>query len=345
MTVSTASFENWVRAMPKAELHLHIDGSLEARRLLQAAAKNGVDIPYSDEASVLAAYDFADLQSFLDLYYLGASVIRDEEDFYHLTMDYLQMCRQQNIVHTEIMVEPQTYTANGIAFETLMNGTLRAVQQAREEWGQSVLLILSLLRHLSEQDCLDTLAAADPWRAHFAGLGLASSENGHPPEKFLRLYAAARERGYYTTAHAGEEGPAVNIATSLDQLKVQRIDHGIRCTEAPALMARLEREQVPLTVCPLSNVRLKSFATLADHNIMDMFRAGLLVTVNSDDPAYFGGYLNENLIGLHTALGMTGEECLQLVRNGFLASMLDDADKQRCLARLDAWCEDNPVPA
>ncbi len=338
------TFADWVRAMPKAELHLHIDGTLEAGRLLSAASKHDVSIPYTDEASVLAAYDFADLQSFLDLYYLGASVIRDEEDFYNLTMDYLLKCREQNIVHTEIMVEPQTYTGNGIAFETVMNGTLRAVEEARLAWGQSVALTLSLLRHLSEQDCLDTLAEADTWREHFSGLGLASSENGNPPEDFVRLYDAARERGYYLTTHAGEEGPVVNIITSLDQLKVQRIDHGIRSTEDPELMQRLAKEQIPLTVCPFSNVRLKSFATLAEHNIMELFRAGLLVTVNSDDPAYFGGYLNENLIGMHEELGMTSEECVQLVRNGFAASMLADVDKQALIARLESWCADNPAP-
>ncbi|MEM0955627.1 MAG: adenosine deaminase [Pseudomonadota bacterium] len=337
-------FAAWVSAMPKAELHLHIDGSLTPQRLLRTAKKNGIDLPYSDEVSVLAAYDFADLQSFLDLYYMGASVMRDEEDFYHLTLDYLQVCREQNIVHTELMIEPQTYTAIGVAFETVMQGTLRAVAQARSEWGQSTLLILSLLRHLTEAECIATLEAADPWREHFSGLGLASSENGHPPEKFVRLYAAARERGYYLSAHAGEEGPAINIETSLDQLQVQRIDHGIRCTEDANLMSRLKDAQVPLTVCPFSNVRLKSFATLAQHNILEMFRAGLLVTVNSDDPAYFGGYLNENLIGMHTELGMTAEECLQLVRNGFSASMLDVATKAAMLSNLDEWSAAHPAP-
>ena len=338
------AFAEWVSAMPKAELHLHIDGSLTPQRLLKTAAKNGVQLPYSDEASVLAAYDFADLQSFLDLYYLGASVMRDEEDFYHFTLDYLQVCKTQNIIHTELMIEPQTYTANGVAFDTVMRGTLRAVEEARNTWGQSVLLILSLLRHLSEDECLATLEQADPWRQHFSGLGLASSENGHPPAKFERLYAAAKARGYYLSAHAGEEGPAENITASLDLLQVQRIDHGIRCTEDPALMERLRQAQIPLTVCPFSNVRLKSFETLAEHNVMAMLRAGLCITVNSDDPAYFGGYLNENLIGLHTDLDMTAAECVQLVRNGFAASMLDSAAKQAMLSRLETWCAENPPP-
>lgn len=337
-------FSDWISAMPKAELHLHIDGSLEPARLLATAAKNKIAIPYSDEASVLEAYDFADLQSFLDLYYMGASVMREEDDFYHLMMDYLLRCRQQNIVHTEIMIEPQTYTANGVAFTTLMNGFLAAVNDAQQQWGQSIILILSLLRHLSEADCLKTLDEAEPWREHFTAIGLASSELGHPPEKFETLYATARERGYLATAHAGEEGPAVNITGSIERLKVQRIDHGIRCTEDPNLVAALRKAQMTLTVCPLSNVRLKTFPTLADHNIMSMFKQGLKVTVNSDDPAYFGGYLNENLIGMHSDLGMTAADARALVRNSFDASFLDDAHKRVFLEQHAQWCEQNPAP-
>ncbi|TGD74613.1 adenosine deaminase [Mangrovimicrobium sediminis] len=332
------TFARWLCAMPKAELHLHIDGSLQPERLLQLARKNGVSLPYTSIEAVEAAYDFADLQSFLDLYYLGASVLREEEDFYHLMMDYLLRCKAQNIVHAEIMVEPQTYAAQGVAMATIMAGFRRAIDEARAGWGQSVLLILSLLRHLPEDDALATLAAADAFREDFVAIGLASSERDFPPEGFARLYAAAREREYALTAHAGEEGPAANLRTALDLLGVQRIDHGVRCVDDPALVAELARRQVPLTVCPLSNVRLCVFESMAQHNILQLLEAGVMVTVNSDDPAYFGGYLNENFLALAQHLDLGREQAKTLLHNSFAASFLPAREQQRLREQLTQAC-------
>ncbi|MEM1112508.1 MAG: adenosine deaminase [Pseudomonadota bacterium] len=334
------SFKQWLAHAPKAELHMHIDGSLEPRRMLELAAKHSVALPYKDEAEVLAAYDFADLQSFLDLYYLGASVLRDADDFYALMMDYLQHCRAENIVHAEIMVEPQTYAANQVPIEVMMEGFLAAIDEARKGWDQSVALILSFLRHLPEQDALRTLALAEPYRDHFSAIGLASSELGFPPENFINLYQEARQSGYRATAHAGEEGPAENIGASIDLLQVERIDHGIRATESEALVARLRETQIPLTVCPFSNVRLKTFATLADHNVLELLDAGLNVTVNSDDPAYFGGYLTANLQGLVDAQDMSLKQGRQILENGFRASFLDEEAKQHWLTQLEASLPD-----
>jgi len=316
------SLTQWLCGIPKAELHLHIDGSLQAQRLLQLAAKNAVALPYATVAEVEAAYDFADLQSFLDLYYLGASVLQDEEDFYHLMMDYLLKCKEQNVVHTEIMVEPQTYAPNGVSFATMMNGFQQAINEAQAGWGQSVLLILSFLRHLTEEDAFATLAQAEPFKDQFVAIGLASSELGNPPDKFLRLYAAAKEQGYKAVAHAGEEGPPSYVWDAIDQLQVDRIDHGVRSIEDPALLSRLVAEQIPLTVCPLSNVRLRVFESMADHNILRLLDAGVCVTVNSDDPAYFGGYLNENFLAMAAELGLTRAQALRLVENSFAASFL-----------------------
>ncbi|WP_028294072.1 adenosine deaminase [Oceanobacter kriegii] len=330
-------FKQWLRAMPKAELHLHIDGSLQASRLLQLAAKNGVDIPYDSVESVEQAYNFEDLQSFLDLYYLGASVLRDEEDFYFLMKDYLDKCHEQNIIHTEIMVEPQTYLPYGVAVETVLAGFRKAIAEAREQNGQSALMILSMLRHLSEDEALAMLDSVEPFRDDFVGIGLASSEVGNPPEKFERLYAKAKSLGYKLIAHAGEEGPPSYIWGALDLLHVDRVDHGVRCVEDDVLVERLVKEQIPLTVCPLSNVRLCVFDTMADHNLLEMLDKGLCVTVNSDDPTYFGGFMNENFESLADELGMNKEQALKLSANGFKASFLSDEAKAALLAKLDAF--------
>ncbi|MFV8816309.1 adenosine deaminase [Haliea sp. E17] len=339
--MTSASLGDWLCAMPKAELHLHIDGSLEPGRMLQLAAKNAISLPYASTAEVEAAYRFEDLQSFLDLYYLGASVLRDEDDFYWLMMDYLQRCRAQNIVHTEIMVEPQTYAAQGVGLDVIMAGFKRAMAEARDGWGQSVLLILSMLRHLPEADALATLAAADAYRDSFVAIGLASSEQGFPPEGFQRLYAVAAERGYALTAHAGEEGPAANVRTALEKLGVARIDHGVRSVEDPALIEDLRQRQIPLTVCPLSNVRLRVFPGMAQHNLLELLDAGLLVTVNSDDPAYFGGYLNENFLALAEHLHLTRAQAETLLFNSFSASFLPAAEKQafreQLVLAIDHW--------
>ena len=324
----------WLNTMPKAELHLHIDGSLQAGRMLELAEKNKVSLPYQTVEQVEEAYNFADLQSFLDLYYMGASVLKEEEDFYHLMMDYLKKCQEQNIIHTEIMVEPQTYAPNGVSFETMMNGFGKAINEAESDWGQSTLLILSFLRHLSEAECLDMLDQAEPFRDHFVAIGLASAEKGNPPDKFKTLYASALERGYKAVAHAGEEGPPQYVWDSLELLKVDRIDHGVRSSEDPELIKILAEKQMPLTVCPLSNVRLCVFDQMSDHNILQLLNSGLCVTVNSDDPAYFGGFMTENYVALQAHLGMTQQQAIDLSANGFNASFLSEEKKRACLSRL-----------
>ncbi len=335
--MNKAELRDWVCRMPKAELHMHIDGSLEASRMLSLAKKHGVDLPYTSEAEVQNAYDFHDLQSFLDLYYLGASVLRDEEDFYFLMMDYLERCRADNIVHCEIMVEPQTYFPNGVDFDTFMKGFERAIAEANATWGQSVVLILSLLRHTPEDECLAVLEQARPWRHAFTAIGLASSERGHPPEKFERLYAAAKSEGYALTIHAGEEGPAEYIWTSLKSLGVARIDHGVRCTEDDALMDFLAEEKIPLTVCPLSNTRLKVYQTMHEHPVLTLLARGLCVTINSDDPAYFGGYLNANYLALLDTFEPSPQVFVELARNSFQAAFLEDTQRDAFLQTLAKW--------
>jgi len=335
---SQHDFSDWLAKLPKAELHLHIDGSLQAHRLLSLAAKNGVELPYASVDEVESAYQFEDLQSFLDLYYLGASVLIDENDFYHLMMDYLLKCKEQNIVHVEVMVEPQTYAPNGVSFATMMAGFERAIDRAKQEWGQSVLLILSFLRHTSEEECLGTLAEAEPFKNSFAAVGLASAEKGNPPKKFIRLYEAALAQGYKATAHAGEEGPAQYIWDSLNELNVERIDHGVRCTEDPNLLEHLLDRQVALTVCPLSNIKLCVFSAMSEHNVLQLLERGIAVTINSDDPAYFGGYLNENFDALHRSLGLTQSQAIKLIENSFTASFMSRSEKQRCLDLLATHC-------
>ena len=342
MSAAYGPVTQWLAAMPKAELHLHIDGSLRAPRLLSLAEKHAVALPYSTVEAVEAAYDFQDLQSFLDLYYLGASVLRDAEDFYLLMADYLEVCRQQHIVHCEIMVEPQTYLPQGVDLRTVLEGFDRAISEAKTGWGQSVKLILSFLRHLPESDCLAVLESADPFREHFCAIGLASAEKDFPPADFQRLYASAAERGYGLTAHAGEEGPPSFIVDALDLLSVQRIDHGVRAVEDESLLHRLAADRTPLTVCPLSNVRLCVYGHMGEHRILELLEKGLCVTVNSDDPAYFGGDLLENFAGMEADLGMTRDQALMLVRNGFEAAFLDVQGKSALDAQLNAYLEANP---
>lgn len=330
----STDFSEWISTLPKAELHLHIDGSLQAHRMLSLAAKHSITLPYSNVAEVEAAYEFENLQSFLDLYYLGASVLIDEDDFYHLMFDYLLKCKEQNIVHTEIMVEPQTYAPNGVSFATMMAGFDRAIEQAKNEWGQSVLLILSFLRHLSEEQALATLTEAEAFRDSFVAIGLASAEVGNPPAKFERLYAKAREQGYQTTVHAGEEGPPQYVWDSLQMLKADRIDHGVRSIEDAELLGHLAANHTVLTVCPLSNIKLRVYDEMHQHCILELLGKGVAVTVNSDDPAYFGGYLNENFIALNDALGMTKAQTIRLVRNSFEYSFLNESDKQDLLNKV-----------
>ncbi|MFT6408584.1 MAG: adenosine deaminase [Arenicella sp.] len=331
-------FSSWLATLPKAELHLHIDGSLQAHRLLSLAHKNQIKLPYSSVEEVEAAYQFEDLQSFLDLYYLGASVLIDEGDFYHLMMDYLLKCKEQCIVHTEIMVEPQTYAPNGVTFATMMSGFQRAIDEAKRDWGQSVLLILSFLRHTSEEDCIQALLDAEPFKDSFVAIGLASAENGNPPKKFERLYKMAIEQGYRAAAHAGEEGPASYIWDSLNDLNVERIDHGVRCAEDQALVAHLVEQKITLTVCPLSNIKLCVFDSMQQHNVLELLERGVAVTINSDDPAYFDGYLNENFDALHRSLGLTKAQAISLIENSFKGSFLKPSEKEIHLASLASHC-------
>jgi adenine deaminase len=326
-----------LRTMPKAELHIHIEGSLEPEMIFALAARNGVPLAYPSVEALRAAYAFSDLQSFLDIYYAGASVLLTEQDFFDLGFAYLEKAAAENVRCAEIFFDPQTHTARGVPIERVILGLAHACRRAQAEWGLHAKLILCFLRHLSEDEAMATLDAALPWREHFIGVGLDSSERGHPPEKFARVFARARALGLHLVAHAGEEGPPAYIESALDVLKVERIDHGVRCVESPALVERLVRERMALTVCPLSNVKLCVFATLAKHNLPALLAAGLCATVNSDDPAYFGGYLNQNFVETFEALPALGaREAYRLARNSFEASFASAADKARWVGELDA---------
>lgn len=326
-----------LRTMPKAELHIHIEGSLEPELIFRLAQRNGVKLAYPSVEALRAAYAFTDLQSFLDIYYAGASVLLKEEDFFDMTWAYLQHAVADNVVHAEIFFDPQTHTARGVPFETVIRGLHHACRRAHQELRISTRLILCFLRHLSEEEAIATLEQALPWREYFVGVGLDSSERGHPPEKFARVFARARELGLHAVAHAGEEGPPEYIRSALDVLKVERIDHGVRCVEDPALVRRLASERVPLTVCPLSNVKLCVFRTLTEHNLPALLDAGLCATVNSDDPAYFGGYINENFVETFEALPrLTAQHAYRLARNSFDASFASEAQKENFRHALDA---------
>jgi len=328
--------EAFLRALPKAELHIHIEGSLEPGQLFEMARRNGVDLPYANVEALRRAYAFTDLQSFLDIYYAGAAVLRTERDFFELAMAYFERAASDGVVRAELFFDPQTHTARGVAMDTVIAGLARACREASTRHGISAELILCFLRHLSEDEAFATLEAALPHRAHFIGVGLDSSERGHPPEKFARVFARCRELGLHVVAHAGEEGPPAYIEAALDVLKVERIDHGVRCTDSPALVKRLAKLGMPLTVCPLSNVKLCVFPDLASHNLPALLEAGLRVTLNSDDPAYFGGYLLQNWTACFDALPLQREDAVTLARNSLTASFAPAADKARWLSALDA---------
>ncbi|MDB5825206.1 MAG: adenosine deaminase [Herminiimonas sp.] len=328
---------NLLRGMPKAELHIHIEGSLEPELIFSLARRNRVKLAYDSVEALRSAYAFTDLQSFLDIYYAGASVLLQEQDFYDMTAAYLERARQDNVRHVEIFFDPQTHTSRGVDIGVVIRGIHRAVQDATAASGISGSLILCFLRHLSEQDALDTLEQAMPWRELIVGVGLDSSEQGHPPEKFARVFARCGELGLHRVAHAGEEGPPAYIETALDLLHVERIDHGVRCLEDPALTRRLAEQRVPLTVCPLSNVKLRVFNDMKDHNLVELLRKGIVATVNSDDPAYFGGYVNDNYLQAFSALPLTQDDARQLARNSFSASFLPHADKERHLSEVERF--------
>ena len=327
----------FLKGLPKAELHLHIEGTLEPELAFRLARKHGVTLPYASVEQLRDAYQFSDLQSFLDIYYAGASVLRDIDDFFALTEAYLRKAHEQGVVHVEIFFDPQTHTERGIAFRTALEGITRALRAGREQFGITSRLILCFLRHLSAADAMQTLEEALPFKEAITAVGLDSSERGHPPSKFTAVFDRARSEGLLAVAHAGEEGPPEYIYEALDLLKVKRIDHGVRAEEDPKLIERLARERMPLTVCPLSNVKLKVFDQVNDHNIRRLLERGLCVTVNSDDPAYFGGYLLENFEAIERGLGLTRAELVMLARNSFEASFLEVAEKQRWFAAIESY--------
>ena len=331
-----------LRLMPKAELHIHIEGSLEPELIFALAQRNGLSLPYADVQALRRAYAFTNLQSFLDIYYAGASVLVQEQDFYDMARAYLRRAAADNVLHTEIFFDPQTHTARGVAMDSVINGLHRACADARAQTGISASLILCFLRHLSEQDAFATLEQALPLRDKFIGVGLDSSELGHPPENFSRVFARCRELGLRLVAHAGEEGPPSYIWSALDVLKVERIDHGVRCVQDALLMQRLARDRIPLTVCPLSNHRLGVCASLAEHKLGQLLDAGIVATVNSDDPAYFSGYLNDNLVQTFAATGLRAEHAYSLSHNSFEASFIAASEKRGFQDKLQGLFETFP---
>jgi adenine deaminase len=322
-------------AMPKAELHLHIEGSLEPERIFALAQRNGVQLSYPSVEALRQAYAFTDLQSFLDIYYAGASVLLKEQDFHDMAWDYLLKAKADNVVHVEMFFDPQTHTDRGVPFEVVIQGLTSACERAKAELGVSASLIMCFLRHLSEEAAFDTLEQALPFKHLFIGVGLDSSERGHPPEKFARVFERCRELGLHLVAHAGEEGPPEYIRNALDILHVERIDHGVRCVEDPELVKRLAREGMALTVCPLSNIKLCVFGDMAQHNLKDLLDAGLKVTINSDDPAYFGGYVNQNYLANFAALPLDAAAAYTLARNSLEASFVSADTKAGWVKQLD----------
>ena len=326
---------DYIKKIPKAELHLHIEGTFEPELMFEIAQRNKVEIPYQSVEEVKKAYQFSCLQDFLDIYYAGASVLLYEKDFYDLTMAYFKHCAEENVVHTEIMFDPQTHTKRGVSFETVINGIQKAREDAKEKYEISSLLIMSYLRHLSEEDAFETLEQSLPYKHLIKAVGLDSSEKGNPPSKFQKVFEASIKEGYVPVAHAGEEGPAEYIWEALDLLKIARIDHGNNCLTDEVLVKRLVDDKIALTVCPLSNLELKVVDDLKDHHLKKMLNLGLKATVNSDDPAYFGGYMNANFLQTAEALDLTKEDVKILVKNSFEYSLLSDDEKQKYLIQVE----------
>ena len=326
---------DYIKKIPKAELHLHIEGTFEPELMFEIAQRNKVEIPYQSVEEVKKAYQFSCLQDFLDIYYAGASVLLYEKDFYDLTMAYFKHCAEEKVVHTEIMFDPQTHTKRGISFETVINGIQKAREDAKEKYEISSLLIMSYLRHLSEEDAFETLEQSLPYKHLIKAVGLDSSEKGNPPSKFQKVFEASVKEGYVPVAHAGVEGPAEYIWEALDLLKIARIDHGNNCLTDEVLVKRLVDDKIALTVCPLSNLELKVVDDLKDHPLKKMLNLGLKATVNSDDPAYFGGYMNANFLQTAEALDLTKEDVKTLVKNSFEYSLLSDDEKQKYLIQVE----------
>lgn len=331
--------KSFIHGLPKAELHIHIEGSLEPELMFELASRNGVDLPYASVEEVREAYQFTDLQSFLDVYYEAARVLVKEQDFYELARAYFQRAAAQNVRHAEIFFDPQTHTERGVSLETVITGLHRAVEDAQKEWNLSSKLILCFLRDSSAEAAMETFDHAVPFRDQIEAVGLDSAELGHPPSKFERVFDRALSLGMKTVAHAGEEGPPDYIWQALDLLDVSRIDHGVRCLEDPNLVDVLRQKRMPLTVCPLSNVKLGVFKKLEDHNLKELLDAGLSVTINSDDPAYFGGYIEENYVAAQEALGLSREAIIRIARNGFEASFLTEEERNEAVAELDRYVE------
>jgi len=327
--------KNLIQRIPKAELHLHIEGTLEPEMMMTLAQRNRIELRYASVNEIRDAYNFSNLQTFLDIYYAGAQVLRETQDFYDLTSAYLRRAADDNVRHVEIFFDPQTHTERDVEFATVIDGIYRALQDGRSGLGITFRLIMCFLRHLSASDALATLEQALPFKDKIHAVGLDSSEVGHPPSKFVSVFDRARNEGFLTVAHAGEEGPPAYIHEALDLLKVERIDHGVRCLEDPALVERLVEEQIPLTVCPLSNVKLRVFDTLEQHNLKLLLQRGLCATINSDDPAYFGGYIGENYLRTQQALNLDAADIHALTKNAFAASFLSDAEKHRYITELD----------
>jgi len=327
--------KSFIEGMPKAELHLHIEGTLEPELMFELALRNRVHLPFDSPDEVRRDYAFSDLQSFLDIYYQGSRVLLHDRDFFDLTWAYLRKAKEQNIRHTEVFFDPQAHTARGVPIGAVIEGIHHALANGERELGISSKLILCFLRDLSAEHAIQTLESALPYRDYVAGVGLDSSERGHPPEKFTKVFGRARDEGFFVVAHAGEEGPPEYVWQALDTLGVSRIDHGVRAIEDAALVERLRAERVPLTVCPLSNVKLRVFDSIHKHNLPELLDADLIVTINSDDPAYFGGYINENFIAVQEAFNLTKGELATLARNSFEASFLAEDQRREVLRELD----------
>ena len=330
----------WLNGLPKIELHLHIEGTLEPELLFKLAKRNSIQLPFNSVNEVKKAYQFSNLQDFLDIYYQGAEVLLHKQDFYDLTWAYLLMCRQQNVIHVEPFFDPQTHTVRGVAFETIVSGIAEALADGKAKLGITSRLIMCFLRHLSEESAIETLKSSEQFTDVIYGVGLDSAEMGNPPEKFINVFRKAKGMGYKLVAHAGEEGPASYIWSSLDVLNVQRIDHGIRAIDDPDLMLRLIESQMPLTICPLSNVKLRVFDTMASHTILDMLDLGVCVTVNSDDPSYFGGYMTENFLALYDSLELSRDQAIRLINNSIDASFAEGSRKKELSNLLQRYIAD-----
>lgn len=331
--------ESFISGLPKAELHLHIEGTFEPKLMFEIASRNKLKIKYNSVEELKAAYQFNNLQEFLDIYYSGANVLIEELDFYDLTWAYLLKIHSQNVIHTEVFFDPQTHTSRGVPFRKVISGIHHALEDGREKLGISYKLILSFLRHLSEEDAFQTLSEALPYKSWITAVGLDSSEKGFPPSKFERVYAKAREEGFLTVAHAGEEGPAEYVWEALNLLKVSRIDHGNRSLDDPALVSELVKLQMPLTVCPLSNLKLQVVRDMTKHPLAEMLEKGMIATVNSDDPAYFGGYMNENYLAVAKALNLSKQQIVQLAKNSFTASFLDEKEKRQMIGKVEQYSQ------